>query len=145
MSALTAYLLGWAAFAPALAPVPLEPPPDPLAKGYLGIWFATSAGPNGSLTIDKLEPNQPASKAGLRTGDVIVRVNALHPQTTQDVISHVCTFRPGAVVEIEVARGAERKTYRVKLATRPVEGSLSSPEGHPVLPFEPVVPFNNKP
>src|SRR6266540_143698 len=120
MSAFTASVLGLALFSPVLAPVPPDPQPDPFAKGYLGIWFG-GTGPNTSLAIDRLEPNQAAAKAGLRPGDVIVRVNNLQPHGTQEVINHVCTFRPGAVIEVEVQRGGERKAFKVKLGTRPLD------------------------
>jgi S1-C subfamily serine protease len=120
MTHIAASVLGIALFTPVLAPVPPEPPPDPFAKGYLGIWFGGS-GPNTSLAIDRLEPNQPAAKAGLRAGDVIVRVNNLQPQATQQVIDHVCNFRPGALIEVEVQRGSERKVFKIKLGTRPVD------------------------
>src|SRR6266699_3826158 len=93
MSAFTASVLGLALFSPVLAPVPPDPQPDPFAKGYLGIWFG-GTGPNTSLAIDRLEPNQGAAKAGLRPGDVI---------------------------EVEVQRGGERKAFKVKLGTRPLD------------------------
>lgn len=132
MSALTAAVFVWAAFSPVLAPVPPEPPPDPLAKGYLGIWFG-GAGTNSSLTIDRVEPNQPAARAGLRSGDVIVRVNHLQPQATQQVIDHVCAFRPGAVIEVEVQRGSERKAFKIKLGIRPSD--INRPSAYPVPVF----------
>lgn len=111
---------------PVLAPVPPQPQPDPFAKGYLGIWFSTPGGET-SLMIDRLEPGQAASKAGLRPGDVIVRVNSLHPQATQQVIDHVCTFRPGATIEVEVKRGDEKKAFRVTLGVRPADVGRTYP------------------
>jgi len=111
---------------PVLAPVPPQPQPDPFAKGYLGIWFTTS-GADASLGIDRIEPGQAAAKAGLRPGDRIVRVNSLHPQATQQVIDHICTFRPGAVIEVEVKRGDEQKTFKVKLGTRPPDAGRTYP------------------
>ena len=132
MSALTASVLGMVMLSPVLAPVPPEPPPDPMAKGYLGIWFGGS-GPNTALAVDRVEPNQPAAKAGLRSGDVIVRVNNLHPQAVQQVIDHVCAFRPGAVIEVEVQRGSERKAFKIKLGTRPADINRVPPD-YPVFP-----------
>ena len=117
---------------PVLAPVPPEPQPDPFAKGYLGIWF-TSSGADTSLGIDRLEPNQAAAKAGLRPGDVIVRVNSLQANATQQVIDHVCTFRPGAIIEVEVKRGTERKVFKVKLGTRPPDLGRTFPN-YPTVP-----------
>jgi S1-C subfamily serine protease len=120
---------------PVLAPVPPEPQPDSFAKGYLGIWF-TSTGADTALTIDRLEPNQAAAKAGLRPGDRIVRVNSLQPQITQQVIDHVCTFRPGAVIEVEVKRGSENKTFKVKLGTRPPDAGRTTYPDYPTIPPE---------
>jgi len=110
-----------------LAPVPRDIAPDPTARGYMGVTIATPG-----VGIERVEPNQPAAKAGLRAGDLIVRVGTLEPKTFDEVVAHICSFRPGAVVEVEVQRGTERKTYRVKLAARPIE--LDAPKNIPGLP-----------
>ena len=104
-----------------LAPVPPEPKPDPLGRGYIGVWFEQN-----SLRIDRVEPNHPGAKAGLLHGDLIVRVNSLHAESTQQVIDHVCSFRPGAIIEIEVQRGMERKTVKLQLASRPPENTIQN-------------------
>lgn len=114
ITAITACVFGNLMFT--LAPVPAEPPPDPMARGYMGITVQT-----GALTIERVEPGLPASKAGLRSGDVLLRVGTLEPREFDQVVSHICSFRPGAVVEIEVQRGNEKKTFKVKLASRPAE------------------------
>ncbi len=123
VSAITALLLGGMTFT--FAPVPPEAPPDPLAHGYMGITVGT-----GSLTVERVERGLPADRAGLRSGDVLLRVGTLQPQTFDQVIAHICSFRPGAVVEIEVQRGTERKTVKVKLGCRPAE--LDLPSRYPV-------------
>jgi S1-C subfamily serine protease len=115
MSGLNACLLASLMFVK--APVPPEPAPDPLARGYMGVTVAQG----GTLAIERVEPGLPAAKAGLRAGDVIRRVGTLEPQAFEQVVSHICSFRPGAVVEIEVLRGNDRKTFKVKLASRPAE------------------------
>jgi S1-C subfamily serine protease len=126
MSAMTAILLGSLTF-PALAPVPPELKPDPMARGYMGITVGT-----GQLTIERVEPKMPAAKAGLRSGDVLLRVGTLEPRTFDEVIAQITSYRPGAVIEIEVQRGSERKTFKVKLACRPLE--LDQPS-YPIEPF----------
>ena len=110
---------------PALAPVPREAPPDPLGRGYMGIYVS-----NGTLTLSETVPNGPAAKAGMKAGDVIVRVGTLEPSNFDQVIAHVTSFRPGAVVEIEVQRGTERKMFKLKLAARPPD--LDTPRDLPV-------------
>ncbi len=127
MSSITAFLLG-GLMTPVLAPVPPDARPDPMARGYMGITVGT-----GTLTVERVEPNLPAHKAGLRAGDSIVRVGTLQPTAFDQVIAHITSFRPGAVVEIEVQRGSERKTFKVKLACRPLE--LDHPYSFPAEPF----------
>ncbi len=97
-----------------LAPVPAEPTPDPMARGYMGITVQT-----GALMIESVQPGLPAEKSGLRSGDVLVRIGTLEPREFEQVVTHICSFRPGAIVEIEVQRGSVRKTFKVKLACRP--------------------------
>lgn len=117
-----------------LAPIPREavPEPDPTARGYMGITLQTTG-----LGIERVEPNMPGAKAGLRSGDQIVRVGTLHPQSFDQIVAHICSFRPGAIVEIEVQRGDERKTLKVKLAARPPELDVGrQPPGGPVIIIE---------
>ncbi len=128
MSAITACML--TSLSLTLAPIPAEPPPDPMARGYVGITVTT-----GGLSIERVEPGMPGDKSGLRSGDVIARVGTLEPQTFDQVVSHICSFRPGAIVEVEVQRGTERKTFKVKLASRPA----SLDQNGPVSPNGPII------
>lgn len=129
-AAVAVLLVGLAADA---APVPPAAPPNPNGRGYLGLYFATGVG--DSLGIDRLVPGMPAAKAGLRAGDVFVRVNGFRPQGSGDMIEHIKAYRPGATVEVEVLRGAERKTFRVTLTARPPEADFPQPV--PVIPGDP--------
>src|SRR5687768_8626217 len=130
MSGITACVVATVMFA--RAPVPPEAAPDPLSRGYMGITVQT-----GALTIERVEPGLPASKAGVRPGDVIVRVGTLEPRAFEEVVAHICSFRPGAVVELEVQRGSERKTFKVKLGVRPVELDLTSRFPNPPIIIDP--------
>lgn len=115
---------------PVKAPVPPEPPPDPLGRGYLGITLGDGT------TISSVEAGMPAAQAGLQPGDLILRIGTFEPQSFDQIVAHICTYRPGAIVEIEVQRGTARKTVKVKLATRPAR--LDNPHQLP-LP----VPIND--
>jgi S1-C subfamily serine protease len=125
ITAISAILLGGLTYTK--APVPPEPPQDPMARGYMGITVGTN-----SLTIERVEPKTPAAKAGLRAGDVLVRVGMLQPQNFDQVIANVTSFRPGAVIAIEVQRGGERKSFKLKLASRPQE--IDFPQHFPIEP-----------
>ncbi|MBP3955198.1 PDZ domain-containing protein [Gemmata sp. G18] len=124
MTAITALLLGGATHT--LAPVPPELRPDPMGRGYLGVTLGEG------VVIDRIEPNAPAAKYGLRQADVILRVGTLNPRDYSDAVAHICSFRPGAIVEIEVQRGTERKVFKVKLGLRPAE--LDHPDRYPSRP-----------
>ncbi len=126
MTAITAFLLGGLTL-PALAPVPPSAPPDPMGRGYMGVTIGDG------VVVARVEPKTPAEQAGLRTGDVILRVGTLHPESYEQVVSHICSFRPGAVVEVEIQRGSEKKTVKVKLACRPPE--LDAPSRFPSGPI----------
>ena len=132
MSALTSCLLGLAALSPVVAPVPKESPPDPLARAAIGV----SADQN-SLMVTNVYPQMPAGRAGIRTGDRIVRVGKLEPTEFNQVVTHICSFRPGAVIEIEVDRAGERKVFKMKLAARPVEYDNPNRGPYPALPVFP--------
>ena len=101
-----------------LAPIPPAPPPDPMARGYVGITIGDG------LAIDTVMPGMPAEKAGLKSGDIITRVGTLKPENFDEVVLHVCSFRPGAVVEVEVMRGTEAKLFRITLTERPADADL---------------------
>jgi S1-C subfamily serine protease len=105
-----AVLLGGSVLA---GPVPPERPPDPLARSAVGI----QAEPN--LAITEVYANMPAGKAGVKVGDKIVRIGSLRPQVFDQVIAHICSYRPGSQVEFEVDRGGERLVFKVKLVPRP--------------------------
>ena len=100
-----------------LAPVPADPRPDPLAWGYLGVRFAQL----GSLQIGNVEPGTPAAKAGIQTGDELVKIGSLRARQYEEVVDHISSFRPGTQVTVEVMRNGEKKLFTVKLGVRPPE------------------------
>lgn len=111
------------------APVPPDPAPDPLGRGYLGVTV-----PQNGLVIESIQPNLPAARAGLRSGDKFVRVGSLEPHSFEQVIATICAYRPGATVEIEIERGSERKVFRIKLTTRPASADDPNRGGFPIIP-----------
>jgi S1-C subfamily serine protease len=128
MTALTACLFGWMTFSPVVAPVPQESPPDPLARAAMGL----GADRNTLLVTDVYE-NMPAGKAGIQKGDKLIRVGTLRPNDFDQVVNHVCSYRPGALVEVEVERGGDRKVFKLKLVPRPA--TFGSPRlSYPTLP-----------
>jgi S1-C subfamily serine protease len=61
----------------------------------------------------------PAAEAGLRAGDVIVRVDGRAVAEPADVARIIAAKRPGDSVKIEYLRAGERESADVELGTRP--------------------------
>jgi serine protease Do len=107
-------------------------------RGYLGVGIqpltediAASLGlpkDTGEI-VSRVEPGQPAARAGIRQGDVIVRVNnqAVSPDNT---LSYIVANTPiGARVPIELIRNGQRQTVTVIVAERPPEEQLAASDG----------------
>jgi putative serine protease PepD len=87
-----------------------------IVRPYLGV--TTAPHPSGAA-IQEAIPGGPAQAAGLRTGDVIVRIDGRDVDEPEDVSDAVAARRPGDEVEVEVVRDGELRTNTVELGTRP--------------------------
>jgi S1-C subfamily serine protease len=64
-------------------------------------------------------PDGPAARAGLRAGDVIVRVGTAKVTGAQDISTAVFTARPGQRLHLEYRRAGRRRGTDVRLTRRP--------------------------
>ncbi|RLP94833.1 S1C family serine protease [Micromonospora sp. CV4] len=74
------------------------------------------AGASGGVRLAAVEPSGPAAGAGLRVGDVILKLNGRPMTEPTDLIALVRKFAPGSVVTVEYRRGADRQNTSVTLA-----------------------------
>lgn len=72
----------------------------------------------GVLVADVLD-GQPADKAGIKPGDVIVAVNGEKTDGLEQFRKQVADFAPGASVSVGIVRDGERMTKRVTLVSFP--------------------------
>lgn len=106
-----------------------EPEPDPLlARGYIGVNITTPVG-GEQVVISNVNPDTPASAAGLMVDDVIVKVNGHTIRSQDEVVGLVAVVRPGEVVEMEVRRGESLVKIRITVTVRPID--LPLPRGAP--------------
>jgi S1-C subfamily serine protease len=75
--------------------------------------------PNGPVVIYELLPGSPAAKAGLRTGDVLVRVGNVEAKDVNTVIDAVTSFMPGDKITVEFTRDGRARSVTVTLEERP--------------------------
>jgi serine protease Do len=104
-------------------------------RGYLGVQIqplddgiADSLGlaKNRGELVARTEPGEAAAKAGIRQGDVIVRVNNQDITPDQTLSFIVANLKVGARVPIEVLRDGKRQTLVAVLGERPSEEKLAA-------------------
>lgn len=76
--------------------------------------------PGGAL-IAGVEPNTPASKAGLKSGDIILKVNGQTVTTNNDLRLRISQTQPGTPVKLEVFRDGKTFDTSLTLAEYPAE------------------------
>ena len=103
--------------------------------------------PHGAL-VGMVEADGPGEKAGIKPGDVIVKVNGTEIETSAQVPAIVANTKPGDTVKIEVWRDNERKVLTarpeaikdegVRVASRDNQaGDAASKLGLSIRPLQP--------
>lgn len=105
-----------------------------IKRGYLGIAMqdvnkdiadALGLPTDRGTLVQRVEPGQPAEKAGIKPGDVIVRVNNQNVTPEQTLSYLVANLAPGTTVPLELIRDGKRMNLSVTLGTRPPEDQLA--------------------
>jgi putative serine protease PepD len=68
------------------------------------------------VRLAAVDPGGPAAEAGLRTGDVVVKLGGRPLAEATDLIALVRKYAPGSVVAVEYRRGSQVQTASVTLA-----------------------------
>jgi putative serine protease PepD len=85
---------------------------------YLGITIATSSSGNGAQ-VSAVKANTPASKAGLKAGDVITALDGTAVTTADDLTARISAHQSGDKVTLTVTRNGSTLKVDVTLGTRP--------------------------
>jgi putative serine protease PepD len=83
---------------------------------YLGVSIAT--GQNG-VQLNEVRSGTPASKAGLQSGDVVVRIDGRKVTNAAELSQAIDAKRPGAKVNLTYTRNGSTRTVTVTLGVRP--------------------------
>ena len=95
---------------------------------WLGVYATTINKPLASLydlgvsrgaLIVKVVPYSPAYRAGLRPGDIIIRINNSEIGSAEELSGAIRMRRIGEVIQVEYVRGRSRKTVEVELEPPP--------------------------
>jgi serine protease Do len=88
------------------------------ADGIIGARVSTiSEGVNAGRTLlVAVTPGGPADKAGLKQGDIVLRIGNKEPQDAREFVSMVLAFRPGQKVEFHIRRESKDQKISVTIA-----------------------------
>ena len=127
-----------------------------IERGYLGVQIqplsedlASSLGlpRNRGEFVQSVEPAQAAAKAGLQSGDVVVKVDGKDVTPDQTLSFIVANTAPGSRIPLELIRDGRRVTVNAVVGKRPSEEELAAsrfgneePEGADGLGRAPNVP-----
>jgi S1-C subfamily serine protease len=90
-------------------------------RAFLGV--SSRPAPEGGAEIGEVVPDSPASRGGVRQGDLIVEIDSRPVRDPDDVSTVVNARRPGDEVRVVVERGGERRTLTVTLGEQPERAS----------------------
>ena len=109
-----------------------------VTRGWLGVQIQpVTAGIAESLgmkkaegaMVDQPQPDSPAAKAGIQSGDVITAVNGAPIKDARELARTVAVLAPNSSVKLEVLRKGEIKTLTVTLGQMPNEQQASAETG----------------
>ena len=111
-----------------------------VTRGYLGVeaqgieapmaaamHLASSAG----ALVANVQPDSPASKAGLQPGDVIQTVNGSKVTNPRELAVDVAAVKPGETAKITFLRNGDSKDVSVTVAALPADNQEASASGQP--------------
>src|SRR5215510_4693828 len=118
-----------------------------VVRGYIGTSVQTltpeiadamklKGQPTGAL-VGEVEPNAPAAKAGIKTGDVISAVNGKKVNDPRELRLMIGSMAPGTKAHIEVNREGQTKAFDVQLGEMPATAAGESTETSTEEPAQP--------
>ncbi len=96
-------------------------------RGQIGVYAQTitpalAAGldlpKDWGVVLGDVEPDSPADKAGLKPGDVVLSLDGRVMENARQLAVHLYRKPVGETVALEVQRGAEKLTFKVKVIER---------------------------
>jgi S1-C subfamily serine protease len=92
---------------------------EPIRTGYLGVSLNTPSLGRAGAVVDDVAPGSPAERAGLRVGDLIVKLGNRPIQSSDDLAAEVRLLAPGQNAVLGVLRDGKEQTVSVALGQRP--------------------------
>ncbi len=116
----------------------LVPVSRPMKLGGQPVQFGAQfadAKDGGKVSVDRVMPNSPADKAGLKVGDVILSVEGAALTAASGLSDLLASKKPGDALAVVVLREDKEVTVKVELAAAP-EGRFGIRDSVPVPPWK---------
>jgi S1-C subfamily serine protease len=78
------------------------------------------------VLVNSVDPEGPAERAGIKTGDIITALNGVHVDTSNALRNQIASSVPGADVTVTVQRDGREQQFRAKLAELPAGKEAAS-------------------
>ena len=101
--------------------VQIQPVTSEIVEG-MGLKNASGA------LVSEPQPNSPAAKAGIESGDVITSVDGTSVNDARDLARRISTMTPGTSVKLGMLHQGQEKTVTVTLGTLPNEKAAANQE-----------------
>ncbi|HJQ98162.1 MAG TPA: PDZ domain-containing protein [Candidatus Polarisedimenticolaceae bacterium] len=115
--------------APAAPQAPAAPA-TPTGRVWLGVFLGDEV--DGGVQILEIVPGGPAAKAGLNSGDIVIRIDGKDVAQEADLTKVLKRHAPGETVGLTILRGGETKNKDLVLGTLPRRATVSLPAVPPV-------------
>jgi serine protease Do len=109
-----------------------------VVRGYIGTSVQTLTpeladamklkGQSAGALVGEVEVNAPATKAGIKTGDVITAVNGKKISDARELRLMIGSMPPGTKARIEVNREGQTKTFELQLGEMPANAAEEATE-----------------
>lgn len=107
-----------------------------VARGWLGVGIQPltpdlarkfGVAENEGVLVNEVFPNDPAAAAGIKPGDIILRIDGHVVDSPNKLSRLIGTLAPGATSQIEVVRDLTRMTLDIRLSERRETAVAASP------------------
>jgi len=106
-----------------------------VSRGWIGVSIqdvtpelaeSFGADTHSGALVSQVIDGSPAAKAGLRSGDIVLRVNDKDVKSATQLSTLVAGLNPGSEVELQVLRDGSRKTISLELGEREANATAQS-------------------